>query len=94
MGPGPLSASEIADLMGSNVVAHLATLDADGNPRVTPIWLHWDGELATMTSLPNKPRVVRVCHDARAGLVVATEGTERSDGQRPTGRSESSATLC
>lgn len=69
--------------MGSDVVAHLATLDADGYPHVTPIWFHWDGEAARMTSLPNKPHVLRLRHDARAGLVVDAEDSERSDGQRP-----------
>ncbi len=36
-----------------------------------------------MTSLPNKPHVLRLRHDARAGLAVDAEDSERSDGQRP-----------
>ena len=61
----------------------LATLDADGYPHVTPIWFHWDGDVVRMTSLPDKPHVRRLRHDARAGFVVDVEGGERSDGQRP-----------
>lgn len=78
-----MSDSEILELLQSDVVGHLATLDADGYPHVTPIWFHWDGETVRMTSLPNKPHVRRLRHDARAGFVVDFEAGERGDGQRP-----------
>lgn len=83
MAPRPLSESEILELLQSDVVGHLATLDVDGYPDVTPIWFHWDGETIRMTSLPNKPHVRRLRHDARAGFVVDLEAGELSDGQRP-----------
>jgi len=81
--PRPLSESEIVDVLQSDLVGHLATLDVDGYPHVTPIWFHWDGETVRMTSLPNKPHVHRLRHDARAGFVVDLEARELSDGQRP-----------
>ena len=36
--PRPLNDEEIADLLTSDTVARLATIDANGYPRVTPLW--------------------------------------------------------
>jgi hypothetical protein len=69
--------------MSSAVVGRLATLDDDGYPHVTPIWFHWDGQVVRMTSLPDRPHIRRLRHDARVGFVVDAENGERSDGQRP-----------
>lgn len=32
-----------ADLLASPVAAHLATVTAEGVPRVSPVWFRWDG---------------------------------------------------
>lgn len=37
-----LTPDQVDDLLGRDVVAHLATLDADGYPHVTPLWFIWD----------------------------------------------------
>lgn len=33
-----------ADLLQKRAYAHLATVDADGAPQVTPVWVEYDGE--------------------------------------------------
>lgn len=78
-----LTERETSDLLSSEVLGRLATLDRAGYPHVTPIWFHWDGEAVRMTSLEDKPHVCRLRNDARAGFVVDIEGEERGDGQRP-----------
>lgn len=83
MAPRALEQSEVADLMNSDAIGRLATLDSDGYPHVTPIWFHWDGEVVRMTSLENKPHLRRLHDDGRVGFVVDVEDDERSDGERP-----------
>lgn len=74
---------EIAKLLGSDVVGHLATIDADGYPHVTSLWFHWDGEVARMTSVAGKPHLMRLSANPRACLAVDVETSERDDGERP-----------
>jgi len=81
--PRPRSNREVPDVLQSDVVGQLATLDADGYPRVTPIWFHWDGDAVRMTSLEFKPHVRRLREDPRAGFVVDLEASELDNGQRP-----------
>jgi PPOX class probable F420-dependent enzyme len=35
---------EFRDLLKSRELAHLATVDAQGNPPVNPVWFIWDGQ--------------------------------------------------
>ena len=44
-------------LLESSVPAHLAYSWADGTPRNTPIWFHWDGEGLVMCSPSAAPKV-------------------------------------
>jgi nitroimidazol reductase NimA-like FMN-containing flavoprotein (pyridoxamine 5'-phosphate oxidase superfamily) len=37
-----LATSEIDDLLSLDVPAHLATIDPDGYPRITPLWFLWE----------------------------------------------------
>jgi nitroimidazol reductase NimA-like FMN-containing flavoprotein (pyridoxamine 5'-phosphate oxidase superfamily) len=37
----PLREEEIAGLLARDVVARVATIDADGYPHVTPLWFLW-----------------------------------------------------
>jgi len=32
-----------SDLFGKKAFANLATINADGSPQVTPVWIDWDG---------------------------------------------------
>jgi nitroimidazol reductase NimA-like FMN-containing flavoprotein (pyridoxamine 5'-phosphate oxidase superfamily) len=81
--PRPLKPSEIEAVLARDVPLHLATIDADGFPHITPLWFEWDGTAFWMTSLPEKPHVRRLRRNDAACVCVDVEGAERPDGQRP-----------
>jgi PPOX class probable F420-dependent enzyme len=58
---------ELRDLIGSGPMAHLSTINADGSPQVTVIWIGLDGDdlvsghmswQAKMRNIERDPRVV------------------------------------
>jgi nitroimidazol reductase NimA-like FMN-containing flavoprotein (pyridoxamine 5'-phosphate oxidase superfamily) len=63
--------------------AHLATLDRDGFPHVTPLWFVWEDGAFYMTSIADRPHLKRLAGNPRAGLGIDAEEPERADGQRP-----------
>ncbi|MGW4773044.1 pyridoxamine 5'-phosphate oxidase family protein [Nocardia sp. NPDC004278] len=79
----PLRPAEIAGLLASDIVAHLATIDAAGYPHVTPIWFLWDRHAFRLTSWAGRPHLRRIRTNPRVGLVIDREVGARADGQRP-----------
>ena len=77
-----LEAAEIASLLALDVPAHLATIDADGYPRITPIWFIWEDGVFRMTSVEGQPHVRNLARDARAAICVDTEAREAVEGIR------------
>lgn len=63
--------------------AHLATLDSDGFPHITPLWFVWEDGAFYMTSIADRPHLRRLAGNPRAGLGIDVEDPERADGQRP-----------
>ena len=78
-----MEAGEVSALLELDAVAHLATLDGDGYPHVTPIWFVWQDGAFYFASDTNRPHVARLRRDVRAGVVVDIEAAKRSDGERP-----------
>ncbi|MET8876774.1 pyridoxamine 5'-phosphate oxidase family protein [Nocardia sp. NPDC004604] len=78
-----LRPAEIAGLLASDIVAHLATIDAAGYPHVTPIWFLWDQHAFRLTSWAGRPHLRRIRANPRVGLVIDREIGRRADGQRP-----------
>jgi hypothetical protein len=81
--PRPLTHEETAELLASDTVARLATVDASGYPHVTPLWFLWADDAFHFTSDSGRPHLVRLQANPRVGLVIDTEARERPDGQRP-----------
>jgi PPOX class probable F420-dependent enzyme len=81
--PRPLDPAEIEALLALDVPARLATLDRDGFPHVTPVWFLWSEGAFYMTSIADRPHLLRLAANPRAGVLVDTEDAERDDGQRP-----------
>ncbi|AHH16843.1 putative FMN-binding oxidase [Nocardia nova SH22a] len=77
-----LEAAEIADLLATDTVARLATID-DGYPHVTPIWFLWSADTCYLTSYTGRPHIERIRTNPRVGLVVDVESELRHDGERP-----------
>ena len=81
--PRRLDAGETEALLALDVPAHLATLDRDGFPHVTPIWFVWEDGAFHMTSIADRPHLSRLRRNPNAGIGIDTEDPERGDGQRP-----------
>ena len=81
--PRPLDSAEIDALLSLDVPAHVATIDRDGFPHVTPLWFVWQNGAFYMTSIADRPHLKRLSGNTRAGLCIDTEAPERADGQRP-----------
>ena len=67
-----LTTQQVKELLGTPVIARLATVKPNGAPYVVPVWQHWDGE--SMWIIPrersrfveylrNEPRVAVSCAD-------------------------------
>ena len=67
----PASAKE---LLASDAVAHLVTIDADGRPHVTLAWAGLDGDEITFATLFDQRKLKNVRRDPR--VVVSVEGTK------------------
>jgi nitroimidazol reductase NimA-like FMN-containing flavoprotein (pyridoxamine 5'-phosphate oxidase superfamily) len=78
-----LSQQEIADLLRLAIPAHLATLDAAGFPRITPIWFLWEDGLFYMSSGEERRHVHDLARDPRAGLCISIEEGQTQGGSRP-----------
>lgn len=76
--PRQLDASEIDTVLALGVPAHLATMDRDGYPHVTPLWFVWEDGAFYMTSIADRPHLKRLSHNARAGLCIDIEAAERN----------------
>ena len=79
----PLSQQEIADVLSLAIPAYLATLDAAGFPRITPIWFLWEDGIFYMSSGQEKRHVHDLARDPRAGLSIAIEEGQTPGGSRP-----------
>lgn len=79
----PLSEEEVAGLLARDVVARVATVDADGYPHVIPLWFAWADGAFHFASDAGRPHLGRLRADPRAGLVIDVEGERRADGERP-----------
>lgn len=78
-----LTQHEIAELLCSDSVLYLATIDHHGYPHITPLWFLWDGEAIFATSKIGAPHLDRLAANPRVGLLVDQEDAERPDGERP-----------
>jgi PPOX class probable F420-dependent enzyme len=81
-----LEPAEIASLLALDIPAHLATIDADGYPRITPIWFLWKDGAFRMTSVEGQPHLRNLVREPRAAICVDVEAREPVDGIRATRR--------
>jgi PPOX class probable F420-dependent enzyme len=57
-------------LLDSNAIAQLITINADGSPQVSGVWVGLDGDELVIASLPKRIKVSNVERDPRVALVV------------------------
>ena len=53
--------------------AYLATLNADGSPQLTPVWVDVDGDEVLVNSLAGTVKIANMRRDARVALVMESE---------------------
>jgi PPOX class probable F420-dependent enzyme len=59
---------EIKALIESGCLAHLVTLNADGSPQVTLVWIGVDGEELVAAHLPKNQKVKNILRDRRVAI--------------------------
>lgn len=80
--PRPMTDGEIDDLLALDVPAHLATIDSDGTPRVTPIWFLWEDGAFFMTSVKGKIQLRNLRRNPLASVCVDIERDDDGTGHR------------
>jgi PPOX class probable F420-dependent enzyme len=67
---------EIKTLIESGCPAHLVTLNPDGSPQVTLVWVGVDGEYLVTAHLPKNQKVKNVLRDPR--VVISLQANTKS----------------
>ena len=60
-----------ADLLTKPAFAHLATLNADGSPQVTPVWVDFDGTHVIVNTARGRVKAKNVARQPRVALEIA-----------------------
>ena len=73
------------ELFSKKVFAHLATLETDGSPNVTPVWCRLDGDDIVINTALGRAKAKNLANDARVAIsltdpenpysVIAIRGT-------------------
>lgn len=58
------------ELLESDVVAHVVTIDTDGGPQVTAAWVGLDGDEIVIATLPDQRKLRNIRRDPRVALTV------------------------
>jgi PPOX class probable F420-dependent enzyme len=62
-------------LLESDAVAHVVTIDADGGPQVTAAWVGIDGDEIVLATLPDQRKLRNLRRDPRIALSVPSSTT-------------------
>lgn len=63
-------------LLESAALAHLVTLNEDGSPQVTCVWVGLDGDEIVCAHLPRHRKLRNMERDSRVALSIEAEGTD------------------
>jgi PPOX class probable F420-dependent enzyme len=69
-----LIGDEARALVESSALAHLVTLEADGRPQISCVWVGMDGDEIAFASLGPRRKLDNIARDPRVALSI--EGTE------------------
>jgi PPOX class probable F420-dependent enzyme len=58
-------------LLGKNF-GSLATLNEDGSPQVTPVWVDWDGQFVLVNTLWSRAKPKQIARDPRVEISVTS----------------------
>jgi PPOX class probable F420-dependent enzyme len=60
-----------ADLLTKPAFAHLATLNADGSPQVTPVWVDFDGTNVIVNTARGRVKDKNLAREPRVAVSIA-----------------------
>jgi PPOX class probable F420-dependent enzyme len=60
-------------VLESSALAHLVTLNPDGSPQVTVVWVGLDGDEIVAAHLPEHRKIRNIRNDSRVALSVETD---------------------
>jgi PPOX class probable F420-dependent enzyme len=63
------------ELLESDAVAHVVTIDEDGTPQVTAAWVGLDGDEVVLATLPEQRKLRNLRRDPRIALSVPSTTT-------------------
>ena len=63
---------EIRDLIESGCLAHLVTLNRDGSPQVTCVWIGLEGDEIVAAHMPRNQKVKNIENDPRVAISLET----------------------
>lgn len=58
----------VREILDRNLIVHLATLNGDGSPQLTPIWLERDGDLLRFSTAEGRAKLRNLRRDPRLAL--------------------------
>ena len=67
--------ASVRAVVESGRLAHYVTLNSDGSPQVTCVWVGIDGDEIVMGHLPEHRKVKNIRRDARVALSIEADGT-------------------
>jgi PPOX class probable F420-dependent enzyme len=70
--PAKLTDNQIKLITGKNF-GHAATLNADGSPQVTPVWIDWDGAHLVLNSEAKRVKPRNLKRDPRIAVSIADQ---------------------
>jgi PPOX class probable F420-dependent enzyme len=59
-----------ADLLTKPTFAHLATVNADGSPQVTPVWVDFDGTNVIINTARGRVKAKNIARQPRVALAI------------------------
>ena len=60
-----------ADLLTKPAFAHLATLNSDGSPQVTPVWVDFDGTNVIVNTARGRVKTKNLAREPRVAVSIA-----------------------
>lgn len=73
----PMSEEGLREFLNQRRVAHLATINKDSSPQVTPVWFEYYDGLFVIPSFRDRLKVKNILRDNRVTLVIADEAGAR-----------------
>jgi PPOX class probable F420-dependent enzyme len=65
------------EVIESDALAHLATIDPDGKPHVTLAWVGLDGDEIVMATLPDQRKLANIRRDPRVTISIETSNVNQ-----------------